>query len=96
LCQNLARHYVAELVHALGYLHRNGIVHRDLKPDNLLIGADGHLKLTDFGLSQMGLLDRKDDVYEWKKVGTWCHCTAARSSFLLHSLSLSPSGPQAG
>jgi serine/threonine protein kinase len=36
----------------------------------LLIGADGHLKLTDFGLSQMGLLDRKDDVYEWKKVGT--------------------------
>lgn len=42
-----------------------------MQPDNLLIGADGHLKLTDFGLSQMGLMDRQDDVYEWRNVGTF-------------------------
>jgi serine/threonine-protein kinase RIM15 len=38
------------------YLHSIGIIHRDLKPQNILIDANGHLKLTDFGLSQLGLL----------------------------------------
>lgn len=39
-----------------------GIIHRDLKPDNLLIGAAGHIKLTDFGLSCVGVIDRSDDM----------------------------------
>ena len=47
--------YLAHIVQALEHLHQMGIVHRDLKPENILIGADGHVKLTDFGLSEAGL-----------------------------------------
>lgn len=52
-----AQRYCAEIVLALEYLHANNIIHRDLKPDNVLISRTGHIKLTDFGLSEMGLKD---------------------------------------
>eukprot|EP00834_Sanchytrium_tribonematis_P001333 NODE_32_length_37098_cov_1.132760.p3 type:complete len:1019 gc:universal NODE_32_length_37098_cov_1.132760:17725-20781(+) len=45
--------YSAEIAMGLDYLHFNHIVHRDLKPDNILIDANGHSKLTDFGLSRI-------------------------------------------
>jgi serine/threonine protein kinase len=50
----MTRVYAAQIVCALEYLHAKAIVHRDLKPDNLLITAQGHLVLTDFGLSSFG------------------------------------------
>ncbi|KAH3762099.1 AGC protein kinase [Pelomyxa schiedti] len=53
--EDMARMYIAEIVLALKYLHKEGIIHRDLKPDNVLIDNNGHIKLTDFGLSQNGL-----------------------------------------
>ena len=47
--------YAAEVVLALEHLHKMGIIYRDLKPENIMIGADGHLKITDFGLSKTHL-----------------------------------------
>ncbi|KAG8062318.1 hypothetical protein GUJ93_ZPchr0003g16596 [Zizania palustris] len=62
LDEDVARIYLAEVVLALEYLHSMHIVHRDLKPDNLLIAHDGHIKLTDFGLSKVGLINSTDDL----------------------------------
>lgn len=44
------RFYLAETVVALATIHAAHFIHRDIKPDNLLLAADGHLKLSDFGL----------------------------------------------
>ncbi|KAK1277760.1 Serine/threonine-protein kinase AtPK2/AtPK19 [Acorus gramineus] len=60
--EEMARTYIAEVVLALEYLHSLNVVHRDLKPDNLLINHDGHIKLTDFGLSKVGLINSTDDL----------------------------------
>ncbi|XP_041060485.1 microtubule-associated serine/threonine-protein kinase 3 [Carcharodon carcharias] len=61
---DMTRMYFAETVLALEYLHNYGIVHRDLKPDNLLITSMGHIKLTDFGLSRIGLMNMTTNLYE--------------------------------
>ena len=62
LPEHWAKKYIAEVVLGVEHLHNRGIVHRDLKPDNLLIDQTGHLKLTDFGLSRMGLVGRQKRV----------------------------------
>nr|XP_019958768.1 PREDICTED: serine/threonine-protein kinase greatwall [Paralichthys olivaceus] len=51
--QDMAVKYISEVALALDYLHRHGIIHRDLKPENMLISNEGHIKLTDFGLSKV-------------------------------------------
>lgn len=46
-----AKFYFANVVLAVEFLHTHGIVHCDIKTENILIGADGYLMITDFGLS---------------------------------------------
>lgn len=54
--------YMAELVLALNHLHRDlRVIYRDLKPENCLLDAEGHLLLTDFGLSKVGVEDENSD-----------------------------------
>ena len=55
--ERVARFYAAELVLAIGYLHEKGIVYRDLKPENVLLDAQGHVKLGDFGLAKENVWD---------------------------------------
>ncbi|XP_073979021.1 serine/threonine-protein kinase Sgk2-like isoform X1 [Rhodnius prolixus] len=55
-----ARFYAAEITCAVGHLHSLGVIYRDLKPENILVDSDGHIMLTDFGLSKES--DRTDTL----------------------------------
>ena len=62
--EETAKFYIAQIVLALEYLHAKGVIHRDLKPDNILIDGEGRIKLTDFGLSEDGLMKVKATVHD--------------------------------
>ncbi|CAM9022984.1 unnamed protein product [Wickerhamomyces anomalus] len=85
-----AKHYIAEVVIGVDDLHKKGIVHHDLKPDNLLIASSGHLKLTDFGLSRMGLVRRQERAHKHSIPGDDAFAQAVMSSHHRKSSSVTP------
>ncbi|KAK0632581.1 hypothetical protein B0T14DRAFT_415221 [Immersiella caudata] len=103
LPEEWVKKYLGEVILGVEHLHSRGIVHRDLKPDNLLIDPKGHLKLTDFGLSRMGLIGRQkralnsgaDAAPDLLKQGPFARSASmasSRSTSLdLHGRSQSPS-----
>jgi len=72
LSEEESRFYMGEMILAIETVHKLNYIHRDLKPDNVLLDADGHIKLTDFGLSKHAEIrsnteKEKQDKYEIKR-----------------------------
>ena len=53
LTEDQAKFYTAELILAVESVHNMNGIHRDIKPDNILIDKNGHIQLSDFGLSKL-------------------------------------------
>jgi eukaryotic-like serine/threonine-protein kinase len=51
---NVTVEYARQILSALRFAHRHGIVHRDIKPHNVLVDAEGRVKVTDFGIARAG------------------------------------------
>lgn len=62
-----ARFYLAEVAVALQHLHIHDTIHRDVKPENVLLDADGHVRLADFGCAKQcakGTARGKNSMHE--------------------------------
>ncbi len=60
--ESRAKFYCAQVILALEYLHKHNIVYRDMKPENIVMGSDGYISLTDFGISRNIEEDENHDI----------------------------------
>uniref|UniRef100_A0A668ASU6 non-specific serine/threonine protein kinase n=1 Tax=Myripristis murdjan TaxID=586833 RepID=A0A668ASU6_9TELE len=63
--EEAVRIYIGEIILALEHLHKLGIVYRDIKLENILLDSEGHVVLTDFGLSKEFLEEEKERTYSF-------------------------------
>jgi len=88
--EDVTRFYIAECVLAIEAVHNMGFIHRDIKPDNILIDKDGHIKLSDFGLST-GFNKQHDSAYYQRLLGeqnTSGGANGARNSVMVNAIHL--------
>lgn len=90
--EDVTRFYMAECVLAIEAVHKLGFIHRDIKPDNILIDKDGHVKLSDFGLST-GFHKKHDATYyqrlfESAQNSQPSAAQASRNSVMVNSINL--------
>ncbi|KAN0126667.1 AGC/NDR protein kinase [Russula decolorans] len=92
--EDVTRFYMAECVMAIEAVHSLGFIHRDIKPDNILIDKDGHIKLSDFGLST-GFHKNHDSSYYQRLLDQANGATspttaaqAARNSVMVNAINL--------
>ena len=64
LTEEESRFYMGELILAVDSIHKMNYIHRDLKPDNILIRKDGHIILSDFGLSKHTDIGKQKSIVE--------------------------------
>ncbi|KAI8063888.1 Serine/threonine-protein kinase orb6 [Gongronella butleri] len=83
----VTRFYIAEIVLALEAIHKLGYIHRDIKPDNILIDRDGHVKLSDFGLSTGFRKTHDSQYYQRLLDGTHQSVPSGQESISLNILS---------
>lgn len=62
LSEECTRHFAAQILDAIQYMHDNGVIHRDIKPENILLDDELRVQITDFGTAR--LLEKKNDESE--------------------------------